>query len=129
MRRFEFGVSAASQNLAAAILTLPNAPVTPSDGAELRAALDNFEIAFSSILSALHKTLQGEMLINSPPSAVTKGTTAYPHPSGYVVWLVGGLLCPHCSRKLRATDVDLDRHGGALICRGCHGDVARVERI
>jgi hypothetical protein len=69
------------------------------------------------------------MLISKPPiPAVAKATTAYPHPGGYTVWLAGGLLCPHCSRKLRASDVDLDRHGGTLICRGCHADVARVER-
>jgi hypothetical protein len=67
------------------------------------------------------------MLISKPPiPAVAKATTAYPHPGGYTVWLAGGLLCPHCSRKLRASDVDLDRHGGTLICRGCHADVARV---
>jgi hypothetical protein len=68
------------------------------------------------------------MLIRKLPGAsmTAKPSTAYP--LDYVVWLIDGLFCPRCGRELRATDIDLDRLSETLICRGCHADIARVER-
>jgi hypothetical protein len=125
VKQFELSVTDAAHVLADTILALPDAPIAPSNGTELCAALYEFEAALKRILTGLRQAFaEGPY---APTPAAAKGTTAYPHPGDYAVRLAG-VLCPHCSRKLRASDVDLDRHGGTLICRGCHADVARVER-
>jgi hypothetical protein len=122
--QFEMSVTGAAHVLADAILALPDAPIASSDGTELEAALCAFESALKRIVTGLR---HGERPY-APTRSAAKATTAYPHPGDYAVRLIGGLLCPHCRRELRATDVDLDRHGGVLICRGCHRDVATIER-
>lgn len=55
-----------------------------------------------------------------------KPTTAYP--LNYAVRMAGDMRCPRCDRTLRATDADLDRHGGRLVCRGCHTTLIAIER-
>ena len=74
------------------------------------------------VLAALDRLLPHD--VNKPTAARGKPSVAYS--SAYVVRLIAGLRCP-CGRELKASDIDLDRHGGTLICRGCHTDVARVE--
>jgi hypothetical protein len=125
VKQFELSVTGAAHVLADTILALPDAPIAPSDGTELCAALYEFEAALKRILTGLRQAFAGEPY--APTPAAAQATTTNPHPGDYAVRLAG-VLCPHCSRKLRASDVDLDRHGGTLICRGCHADVARVER-
>lgn len=57
--RFGLGVSDAAEELADTIRMLPDAHVVPDDGAELDAALHNFEVAFQRVFDVLHKTLSG----------------------------------------------------------------------
>jgi hypothetical protein len=37
--------------------------------------------------------------------------------------LAAGTKCPHCGRRLHATDVEADFGDVRLVCVGCHGDV------
>lgn len=67
------------------------------------------------------------MLSSKAPSPiVAKPSASYPRE--HAVWVIGGLRCPHCRRELKATDIDLDRFGGTVVCAGCHQDIARIER-
>lgn len=63
------------------------------------------------------------MLTNE--TTITRQTTAYP--LDYRVWMAGALLCPHCARALRATDLDVDDDGVRLVCRTCHENLLTVE--
>jgi hypothetical protein len=128
VKQFELNVTDAIHALADTILALPDAPIAPSDGTELCVALYEFEAVLKRTLAGLRQALgEGHMLISKAPTpAVAKATTAYPTGS-HVVWLVGGLLCPHCARALRATDLDVDDHGVRLICRTCHENLLIVE--
>jgi hypothetical protein len=42
-------------------------------------------------------------------------------------WLVTGVNCPHCARKLKATDVRADYGQAQLTCAGCHRDILIIE--
>jgi hypothetical protein len=124
VKQFELSVTDATHALADTILALPDAPIAPSDGTELCVTLYEFEAVLKRTLAGLRQALVGGP--HAPTPAIAKATTAYPTGS-HVVWLVGGLLCPHCARALRATDLDVDDDGVRLICRICHENLLIVE--
>jgi hypothetical protein len=65
------------------------------------------------------------MLMKSPaPQAATAMTFAYA--GNYEVRLAASIKCPHCGRKLHATDIEADFGDVKLICAGCHRDVLTI---
>jgi hypothetical protein len=64
------------------------------------------------------------MLARNPtPTAVT----TYARVGSHVVRLTVNMKCPHCTRPLQATDVEVDFGDVRLICAGCHKDVLTIE--
>lgn len=74
------------------------------------------------VLAALDRLLPAH--VNKPTAARGKPSVAYSN--NYVVRLIAGLRCS-CGRELKASDINIERFGGALVCGNCHTDVARVE--
>ena len=62
----------------------------------------------------------------SRQSAPAKDRPTVAFPGELRIWLVGGLLCPHCRRQLHANDVTVDDGDVALICAGCRRDVLNI---
>jgi hypothetical protein len=77
------------------------------------------------------------MLMKSP---TVRPTTTYARTGNTTVRLATGIACPHCSRELKASDVevfvtDSDEYFGnnvevtQLICTRCHNDVLLIQSI
>jgi hypothetical protein len=63
------------------------------------------------------------MLTKSP---IPQPGMTYARAGTSTVRLAANLRCPHCSRKLHATDVEVDFGDVQLICQGCHRDVLTI---
>jgi|AmaraimetFIIA100_FD_contig_31_55782746_length_706_multi_8_in_0_out_0_2 hypothetical protein len=63
------------------------------------------------------------MLVKSP---TPQPAMTYARAGTCAVRLANNLRCPHCQRKLHATDVDLDFGDVRLICQGCYRDVLTI---
>ena len=64
------------------------------------------------------------MLAKSPTD--TKPATTFVYAGRYAVRLAASLKCPHCTRPLHASDVEVDFGAVRIVCQGCHCDVLIV---
>ena len=64
------------------------------------------------------------MLMKMGPPSTRPATFVFT--GSYTVKLTVGLKCPHCSRQLHASDIELDFGDVKLICAGCHKDVLTI---
>lgn len=62
------------------------------------------------------------MLMKSP-TTTPEPVMTYARTGRHAVRLATDTRCPHCTRRLRASDVEADFGEVRLICGGCHRDV------